>query len=137
MVKTLKRGFLKRLFGKPATGTAADPGCASFDDGVLVVDLARAPELERPGGALRFEEGLPERVLVVHGEDGSWRAFVNRCRHGGRRVDPVPGTETVQCCSVGKATYDYEGRLVAGKAKGPLAAIPVKEHGGRLRIRLP
>ena len=43
---------------------------------------------------------ITARTLVVHGDDGTFHAFANRCRHMGRRLDPVPGTETVQCCSV-------------------------------------
>src|SRR5512136_3298492 len=106
-VKFLNRSLLQRLFGLPATGMPQDPQCWTFSGGKIQIDLARAPELKAPGGALRLEGGrLPRRVLVVRAEDGRFHAFHNRCTHlGHRRLDPVPGTGTVQCCSVNKSTY--------------------------------
>ena len=72
-------------------------------------------------------KNMPNRVLVVHGEDGEYRAFHNQCTHlGHRRLDPVPGTNTVQCCSVNKSTYDTEGT----KIYGPGAASHYPLSGG-------
>ena len=101
-----------------------------------MIDLKRAPELETPGGALRLEgDGLPRRVLVIRGDDGGFCAFHNRCTHlGHRRLDPVPGTETVQCCSVNKSTYTYDGRKVYGPNPAPVRTFPVKVDGERLIV---
>ncbi len=135
--RSLKRSLFQRLFGIPATGLPADPGAWRYADGELIVDLARAPELSRPGGALRFEGGgLRRRILVVHAEDGTYRAYHNRCRHFGRRLDPVPGTATIKCCSVSKSTYDLSGAVVAGPARGPVEAYPVEVREGKLIVRL-
>ena len=115
---SLKRGIFQRLFGICATPKPADEGCWTYCDGRVVIDLERTPELSEPLGALRLEKGgLPHRVLVVHGQDGTFHAFENRCRHVGRRLDPVPETDTVQCCSVSKSTYDYTGNVVSGPVK--------------------
>lgn len=74
---------------------------------------------------------------MLHGEDGGFRAFHNRCtRPGRRRVDPVPGTRTIQCCSVNKPTYSYDGAKVRGTAPGPLTAYPATIEGQRLEIQL-
>ena len=130
--QTLQRSIWQRLFGKPATGLPSDPGCWAYHDGAITVDLSRAPEFASPGGAIRLEgKGCPERVLVVHGDDGRYYAFRNKCTHGGRRLDPVPGAETVQCCSLGKSTFDYNGRLLAGSAKENILpyACEVREDG--------
>jgi len=106
-IKFLDRSFFQRIFGTPATSKPLDPQCWSFSEGKILIDLNRASELKKVGGALRLEGGgLPIRVLVIRGNDGKFHAFHNRCTHiGHRRVDPVPGTGTVQCCSVGKSTY--------------------------------
>lgn len=126
--KTLKRGFFNRVFGIPATGTPVNERCWSLRDGKIEIDLLLAPELSRSGGALRLEGGgLEDRVLVLKGDDGRFHAFKNRCRHMGRRLDPVPGTETVQCCSVSMSTYDYRGEPVYGPVKGPLEVYDVIE----------
>jgi nitrite reductase/ring-hydroxylating ferredoxin subunit len=129
--KFLKRGIFQRLFGRCATPQPADSECWTCDGDRLEIDLARAPELAQPGGALRLEnKGLKQRVLVVHGEDGGYRAFHNRCRHAGRRLDPVPGTETVQCCSVNKSTYGYDGQPVYGPVKEGVHVYDVQSAGG-------
>jgi nitrite reductase/ring-hydroxylating ferredoxin subunit len=107
-----------------------DKECWNYSAGKVVIALNRAPELSSPGGAVRLEgKGLPERILVVYGEDGGYHAFRNRCQHMGRRLDPVPETQTVQCCSVNKSTYDYRGNVLFGPARKPVGALPVaKEH---------
>lgn len=137
-IKFLKRSFFQRLLGKPATSGPENPNCWSYSDGKLSIDLKNAPELGKPGGALRFEGGhLPVRVLVFLGEDKKYHAFRNRCTHmGHRRLDPVPGTDTVQCCSVSKSTYDYEGRKIYGPAPEPIINYATNLDGDRLVVTI-
>ncbi len=137
-VTFLNRSFFQRVFGIPATPKPRMPGCWSYAGGRVVIDLAKAVELKRPGGALRLEgEGLPIRVLVVHGQDGKYHAFHNRCTHlGHRRLDPVPGTATVQCCSVNKSTYAYDGPTLFGPAPKPVTVLPVEMEENRLVVRV-
>jgi nitrite reductase/ring-hydroxylating ferredoxin subunit len=136
-VKSLQRSWWQRLLGIPATGSPVETGCWSYKNSQVTIDLKRVPELSGPGGAIRLEgKNLPFRILVVHSEDGAYCAFRNHCKHMGRRLDPVPGTETVQCCSVGKSTYAYDGRLLNGPAKGPAETFPVQQSNGELIITL-
>jgi len=134
-VKILKRNILQRLFGISATKAPSDGGCWTYSDRRLEIDLKRAPELSEPGGAIRLEgKNLPDRVLVIHGNDGSYRAFRNRCKHMGRRLDPVPQTATVQCCSVSKTTYAYDGNVLHGPAKEPVESFQVTSAEGQLVV---
>lgn len=136
-IRFLKRSLLQRVFGISATKAPGDQGCWSYAERKVVLHLDRAPELKQRGGAVRLEgKNLPERLLLVHGEDGEFHAFRNRCKHMGRRLDPVPGTPSVQCCSVGKSTYDYEGKVHHGPAKGPVETLRVSQEGGKLEITL-
>jgi nitrite reductase/ring-hydroxylating ferredoxin subunit len=137
-VKFLNRGFFQRIFGLPATPKPLDPECWTFNDGRIMIDLKRAPELKKPGGALRLEgDGLPMRVLMIRGDDEEFYAFHNRCTHlGHRRLDPVPGTGRVQCCSVNKSTYTYDGRKVYGPAPAPVDTFKVELDGERLVVSL-
>jgi len=133
-IKFLKRNIFQRIFGISATSNPQDPDCWTYSNGKLTVNLKKAPELEKPGGAIRLEGGdLPQRVLVIRGEDNKFHVFQNRCTHmGHRRLDPVPGTSTVQCCSVGKSTYDLEGKNIHGPAPDPINTYPVSLEGNNL-----
>lgn len=132
---SLKRSFFQRLLGKPATTLPLDSGCWTNDTKRIVVDLDRAPELSQPYGALRIEAStLPRRILVVRDAEGNYRAYCNHCNHGGRHLDPVPGTEYLQCCSVGKSTYTVEGEVVSGPAALPLTVYPTHVEGHLLYV---
>lgn len=136
-VKTNPISFWKRLFGKCITQIPADADCWKFEDRLLIIDLSKAPELSKKAGAIRIEDkSLPDRVLVVHGDDDRYYAFCNRCMHGKRRLDPVPESNTIQCCSINKTTYDYEGNIIVGPAKGSLTVYAVDHEDGRLFINV-
>ena len=134
---TLKRNIFQRLLGICATKPPADAGCWTYEGGKVIIDLARSGELAQPDGAFRLEgKNLPARVLVFKGSDGQYHAVRNQCAHAKRRLDPVPGEAKVQCCSVGKSTYDYEGKVLSGMAGGDIRTYPVATEDGRLVITL-
>lgn len=135
-IKFLKRSLFQRILGTPATKKPAEAGCWDYEDGKLTIALDAAPELQVSGGAIRLEDGnLPVRVLVVNSEDGQYRAYLNRCTHiGHRRLDPVPGTDTVQCCSINKSTFDCGGEKLHGPASQPIKSFPVELENNKLTI---
>jgi nitrite reductase/ring-hydroxylating ferredoxin subunit len=136
-IPTRRRNLLQRLLGWCATKPPADPDAWTVEGDSIAVDLARVPELARPSRAVRLEKrGLPYRLLLIHGDDDRYHAFKNRCTHGGRRLDPVPGACQVQCCSIGRSTYDYSGKVLSGPAKGPIEVLPVRITDRRLVITL-
>jgi nitrite reductase/ring-hydroxylating ferredoxin subunit len=130
--------FLKRIFGICETPLPADSGCWDYVYRTIRLRLNRTPELAQPGGAVRLEgKGLSKRVLVVHGEDGAFHALGNRCTHMGRRIDPLPDTDRIECCSVSKSTFTYAGKPVGGAARKPLEIFPVTTSGDELEIHVP
>ena len=98
--------------------------------------------LPAPGSFLTDDEtGIP--VLLVRGEDGRVRAFLNACRHRGARVASGEGSGRRRfACPYHGWTYDCGGRLVgvpdresfAGLdlAGRDLVELPAAEHGGML-----
>ena len=137
-IKFLKRSIWQRIFGISATAQPKDETSWRYNSGELIIELTKTPELTRPGSAARFEGGLlPKRVLVVFDEDRQYRAFMNQCTHfGHRRLDYVPGTRTVQCCSVNKSTYTFAGEKSHGPNPKPIKTFPVEKKGDQLHIRL-
>ena len=132
----LQRSIWQRIFGISATSKPQDPDGWHYESGELIIRLEQIPELTQPGRAVRFEgKKLPQRILVVYGENKQYRAFHNRCTHlAHRRLDYVPGTETIQCCSVNKSTYSFDGDKIHGPAPRPIPTYPVKIGDGELRI---
>ena len=78
--------------------------------------------------------GSPERVLVIHGKDGQFHAYKNRCTHFGRRIDPFQETGSLRCCSISKSTFDYDGNVISGAAKKPLTPFKVEQNAGKLTV---
>ncbi len=137
-IKFLQRSIWQRIFGISATSKPQNENGWQYQGGQLTVSLEQIPELTQAGTAVRFEgKNLPQRVLVVFGEDEQYRAFHNRCTHlGHRRLDYVPGTDTVQCCSVNKSTYTFEGEKIHGPTPRPVHTYPVEVEESELRIRI-
>jgi len=138
-VKFLKRSLWQRIVGICSTDKPQDEKGWHYNAGQLIINLDQVSELTRPGTAIRFEgKDLPKRVLVVFGTDNQYRAFHNQCTHfGHRRLDYVPGTETVQCCSVNKSTYQFDGKKIIGPNPKPVDTYPVERSERQLLVRIP
>jgi phenylpropionate dioxygenase-like ring-hydroxylating dioxygenase large terminal subunit len=64
-------------------------------------------------GEWRTLEYLGESVIVIRGDDGEVRAFLNVCRHrGSRLVDGTGGCSKVLTCPYHAWSYSRDGRLV-------------------------
>ena len=134
----LNRSIWQRIFGISATDRPRNDKGWHYESGQLMIKLDLVPELTQPGTAVRFEgNNLPKRVLVIFGEDEQYRAFHNRCTHfGHRRLDYVPGTETVQCCSVNKSTYTVAGKKIYGPNPKPVDTFKVEKSDEQLIVQL-
>ena len=127
--------FLKRLFGICETPLPANADAWKVANEAVHVDLTRMPELKPTGSGVRLEgNGLAPRLLVFHGDDDQYYAVANRCTHMGRRIDTIAGSSTIQCCSVSKSTFRYDGHPVGGAAKKPLRTFPVRREGETLIV---
>jgi len=129
--------FLKRLFGICETPLPSDSKSWSVQSGIVRIDLSRMKELKSPGSGVRLEGGnLDPRLLVFHGDDGQYHAVANRCTHMGRRIDTIAGSSVIQCCSVSKSTFSYDGQPVGGAAKTALKTYAVTADQDNLTIKL-
>jgi len=106
-------------------------------------------DLPQPGDGLLFEEtGQPS--LVIRGEDGRLRAFLNMCTHRGSKL--VHGREDGTChlgtrltCPFHAWTFDLDGRVVGvpgregfeelGLDSRRLIPVGVEEWGGIVFVR--
>ncbi len=131
-------GFLKKILGICNTKRPENNACWDYFEGKVEILLDHAKELSEKNNAIRLEgKGLPCRLLVFLGEDGQYHTITNKCSHmGGRRIDPVPGSETLMCCSIGGSTYAYNGEVLNGPAGKSLKTFPVELKGRSLIVPL-
>jgi nitrite reductase/ring-hydroxylating ferredoxin subunit len=131
----MKMGFFTRILGICKTQPPLQADCWSFKDGKVHIDLSKAPELAASGGAIRLEgKALPVRVLVLRSENDRLRAFKNKCTHMGRRLDPLPDSSEIRCCSVSKSTFDENGKCVSGPVQEALTPFEVTVKADQLEI---
>ena len=71
--------------------------------------------------------GLP--VLLVRGDDGTARAFVNQCRHRGAPVAKDRGRARGFSCPYHAWRYDRAGRLVAIPDHASFPGVECADHG--------
>ncbi len=130
-------GLNDRIRGISQTPLLEDASAWQYDDGALTVSLSAVPDLAAIGGAVRVEdETLPARVLIVHGADDAFHAFKNECTHAQRRIDVKKGTDKLECCSISRSQFSYDGAVLTGPAKGSLTVFEVEQQGDQLVIRL-
>ena len=129
--------WLKRIFGICETPLPANGASWRYAEQEIRIQLDEMPELGHPGSAVRLEgKNLPARTLVVHSQDGTFHAFANRCTHMGRRIDLLGGTDRIECCSVNKSIFDFNGLPLGGAARKALPVFTVTAVGRELVINL-
>jgi nitrite reductase/ring-hydroxylating ferredoxin subunit len=129
-------GIFKALLGKCET-KQLDPGLWNIENGVVKVKLGDLTELATKGGAIYLQgKGLDIPILIIRTEDDRYLAFANKCTHGGRKIDHVPGESKLRCCSIGHSTYDYDGVVIKGMAKKPIAKYETEISDADLLVKL-
>jgi len=112
--------------------------------GKLPLLACLSQDVARPGDMMVFDEAGPA-ILIVRGQDGQARAFLNMCSHrAARLVDECQHRKLITCPFHAWA-FDLEGRLVAvpgeeafegiDRATRSLVRVPLGEWGGMIFIK--
>ncbi|MBH80308.1 MAG: (2Fe-2S)-binding protein [Gammaproteobacteria bacterium] len=95
----------------------------------LPLALALSLELPEPG-SYRALTMLEVPVLMVRGEDGVVRAFLNVCRHRGAKLCPDGADKTrLFSCPYHAWSYNHRGELVARYAQESFGEVDAATHG--------
>ena len=131
------RTVMDRIQGNPLTDLPQIDGAWTMQEGKLMIDLAKLPKLAELGGAVRVEgDVLAKPMLIFMGEDHTYYAIENVCPHAGRKIDPIVGTMTLECCSLSSSTFDYAGNVLSGPAAASLKMYDVAVAEDQLFIIL-
>jgi Rieske Fe-S protein len=109
------------------------------DGSKLVIDLSKHPKLKEVGGSETFQTGtmlfFKKKIIVLHPDETSYKAFENKCTHLGGQVAYMPKDGFMQCARHG-SRFDTEGRVVKGPAKKPLTELRTSLDKDQLTVYL-
>lgn len=104
----------------------------------ISIDLNKAPQLVKVGGSAQIIDDLiPGPLLIVRLEEERFIVLSNKCTHGGAEVTYNPRKHLFVCTSFSRSTFDVEGDVIKGPARGPLPAYEAHLHQGKLEVVLP
>ncbi len=157
-MKTSRRDFLKTagiLTVCACTGVAGFNSCSMIkgvskttpipseaitrNGNLLTIDLQQSAFLQITGraGKLNLRDEDQTKIIVVHHHPGEYKAFSDRCTHGGRELNYLHEKEQLQCSSFGHSAFKLtNGHVIKGPAEGPLAIYPLSKSGNTLQIQL-
>lgn len=117
-------------------GSRADSD--SGDAGTDWHALCRSADLTEGGEAVPFDvryRGQACRAFAIRYR-GTVHAYLNRCSHVAMEMDWMPNRffdltgQFLVCGAHGALFEPHTGRCVGGPGRGPLVAIPAREHDG-------
>lgn len=129
-------GFFKALLGICET-KPLDPALWSVDGETAKLKIVQKSDVLPKGGGVYVQgRGLKRPLLVIRTQEDNYLAFTNSCPHGHRKIDHVPDSQILKCCSVMHSTFDYEGKRLSGPAKDGLIRHTVTIDGADLLVKL-
>ncbi len=107
-----------------------------FENGVIRIDLTRAPDLLRKGGSARIvEEQRSANIIIAHADKKRYVALDGRCTHNDSgRLTYVHQLRLLHCTCWGHSQFALDGTVLAGPAKQKLRAYEVQLAGNALTI---
>jgi len=134
-MQRLDRNIYQRIFGRPATKPPGDYQCWNYRDGIITVDLNKAGELNKIGGAVYlFDKILSDKIIVVCDEYESFHAFRGRCRHK-EKNDGVSGLMSA-CCAVNDGARDRDDTTLTVIPEDCIETYRTERVNGTLTIFL-
>jgi phenylpropionate dioxygenase-like ring-hydroxylating dioxygenase large terminal subunit len=112
--------------------------------GKLPLLACLSQDIAQPGDMFTFDAAGPA-ILIVRGQDGRARAFLNMCSHRGARLVANCQRRRLITCPFHAWSFDLEGRLAAmpgeegfegvDRATRSLVRVPVGEWGGMVFVK--
>jgi phenylpropionate dioxygenase-like ring-hydroxylating dioxygenase large terminal subunit len=112
--------------------------------GKLPILACLSKDIAQPGDMFTFDEVGPA-IVIVRGQDGKARAFLNMCTHRASRLVLDCQRRKLMVCPFHAWSFDLEGKLVAvpgepcfegmDRTERALVRVPVGEWGGMIFVK--
>ncbi|HTS24802.1 MAG TPA: Rieske 2Fe-2S domain-containing protein [Bryobacteraceae bacterium] len=116
------------------------PGAARIEPGLVVIDLARTPELVQTGGAVKVVDSARKlQILIAHPARNQFVALDQKCTHGGGPLTYVHRHQHLYCTCWGHAKFALDGTVLRwpnSQKPRPLRAHAVERRGGLLQVHV-
>ena len=116
------------------------PDVTRIEPGLITIDLARAPELARTGGAIKIVDSARKlQILIAHPDKNRFVALDQKCTHGGGPLTYVHRHKHLYCTCWGHANFALDGSVLRwpnSEKPRPLRAHAVEQRGGVLRVHV-
>ena len=103
---------------------AALPESFTISNNKITLDLTKNADLKKEGQAVKFavqdQQGADLKIIVIHSEQGNYKAFRDSCTHGGRELNYEHDDKKFICSSFGHSQFDLSGTRLKGPADKPL-----------------
>lgn len=117
----------------PSDATRIEPG-------LVVIDLARAPELGEPGGAVKVVDSAHKlQILIARPARNQFVALEQKCTHGGGPLTYVHRHKHLYCTCWGHAMFALDGTVIRwpnSQKPRPLRAHAVERRGDLLHVHV-
>ncbi len=114
---------------------AAAPGSFTLRDGVLTVELSKAPGLDTIGSAVKIlHPAIPDGLIVARVDENRYEVVALACTHRGVELEYDHQRGRFRCASIGRSAFSMDGENISGPANRPLRAYDAVLADGRLTI---
>jgi len=119
---------------------AALPESFSVSNGTITLDLSKNAELKKAGQAVKFtvqdQQGAELKIIVIHAEPNTFKAFRDSCTHGGRELNYEHADKKFICSSFGHSQFDLSGTRLKGPAEKPLTEFACTVENDKISINI-
>jgi nitrite reductase/ring-hydroxylating ferredoxin subunit len=107
---------------------------------LVVIDLARAPELGRTGGAVKVVDSARKlQIVIARPARNRFVALDQKCTHGGGALTYVHRHQHLYCTCWGHAKFALDGSVLRwpnSQPPRPLRAHSVEQRDGFLHVHV-
>ena len=127
-------GIFKSIFGI-CNSPKLNETLWHYENNVITIEESVFND-QNAAGVYMKGQGLLKPVLLYRGDDDALHAVQSVCPHAKRKIDPIPGSGKLRCCSLMHSTFDYNGKKLSGPAHGDLTIYPISQQNGQIQIAI-